>query len=39
MQELVDILQNVQKFKTEGTGPIRFNLGMDFILFITSQEH
>jgi hypothetical protein len=30
-QEFVDILQNVHKFKTKGTGPISFHLGMDFI--------
>jgi hypothetical protein len=30
-QEFVDILQNVQKFKTKGTGPICFHLVMDYI--------
>jgi hypothetical protein len=29
-QEFVDILENQYKFKTKGTGPIVFHLGMDF---------
>jgi hypothetical protein len=29
-KEFVDILENKHKFKTKGTGPISFHLGMDF---------
>jgi hypothetical protein len=29
-REFVDILENKHKFKTKGTGPISFHLGMDF---------
>ena len=29
-QEFVDILENKHKFKTKGTGPINFHLGMEF---------
>ena len=29
--EFVSILENKNKFKTKGTGPISFHLGMDFI--------
>jgi hypothetical protein len=30
-QEFADILQNVHKLKTKGTGPIIIHLGMNFI--------
>jgi hypothetical protein len=29
-KEFVDILEQTYKFKTKGTGPITFHLGMDF---------
>ena len=29
-KEFVDILENEHKFKTKGTGPISFHLGMEF---------
>jgi hypothetical protein len=29
-KEFIDILENTHKFKTKGTGPISFHLGMDF---------
>jgi hypothetical protein len=29
-KEIVDILEKKHKFKTKGTGPISFHLGMDF---------
>jgi hypothetical protein len=31
LQEFADILQNIHKFKTKGTGPVSFHLGIDFI--------
>jgi hypothetical protein len=30
-KEFVDILENVHQFKTKGTGPINFHLGMEFL--------
>jgi Reverse transcriptase (RNA-dependent DNA polymerase) len=30
-KEFVDILTNVHQFKTKGTGPISFHLGMEFL--------
>jgi hypothetical protein len=30
LQEFISILETVQSFKTKGTGPIRFHLGMEF---------
>ena len=44
-KELVDILEGKHKFKTKGTGPISFHLGMDFsrdddnTLFLSSSKY